>query len=239
MSEYKLKLAVFEGPLDLLLHLIEKNQLDIYDIPIAEVTGQYLNYIGQLEEFNIDIASEFLVLAATLLQIKSRMLLPRTAQISELPEEEDDPRRDLVERLLEYKKYKHLAAILADFLAQRELVYTRCPQEIAARVSMPTGLTVNDLLTAFAGLWESVVTDCALITPENISIQDKMFDIIYLLERNRGKIEFFDTIIRCGSHSEAVCSFIALLELIRMKRVTVSQQKSFAPIYITLRRDML
>ncbi len=239
MNEYTLKLDIFEGPLALLLHLIEKNQIDIYDIPIAEVTGQYIDYLGQLEEFNIDIASEFLVMAATLLQIKSRMLLPRPVQSDDTSEEEGDPRQELVERLLEYRKYKQLAAVMEELSRQRELFFTRKPQEIPDKIFMrEENWDINDLLAAFTGLWESMTDNCALIMREHFSIQDKMEDIVYLLERNCGKLEFARTFIRSGSHSEIIASFIALLELIRMKRVIVSQEKSFAPIIIRLRGDM-
>ena len=111
MPDYRIKLEIFEGPMDLLMHLIEKNQIDIYDIPIAVVTEQYLTYLKALEEFNIDIASGFLLMAATLLQIKSRMLLPpRPSQIAELTEEED-PRQELVDRLIEYRKFKDLSIV--------------------------------------------------------------------------------------------------------------------------------
>jgi len=240
MNEYTLKLDIFEGPLALLLHLIEKNQIDVYDIPIAEVTGQYIEYISQLEEFNIDIASEFLVMAATLLQIKSRMLLPRPVQNNDTTEDEGDPRQELVERLLEYRKYKQLAAVMEELSRQRELFFTRKPQEIPDKVFIREGnWNIDDLLIAFTGLWESMTDDYALIVREHFSIQDKMQDIVYLLECNCGKLEFSRTLIRSGSHSEVIASFIALLELIRMRRVIVSQEKSFAPIIIRLRRDMV
>ena len=111
MDEYKVKVEAFEGPMALLMHLIEKNQLDIYDIPIAMVSEQYLLYIRAMEEFNIDVASEFLVMAATLLQIKSRMLLPKPPPLEELIEE-IDPRQELVERLLEYRKFKYATGLM-------------------------------------------------------------------------------------------------------------------------------
>ena len=112
MEDYKFKLDAFEGPMDLLMHLIEKNKIDIYDIPIAELTRQYLDYLDKFREFNMEIASSFLVMAATLLQIKSRMMLPKTKQ--EETAEEEDPRLELVQRILEYRKFKQVSQVLGD-----------------------------------------------------------------------------------------------------------------------------
>ncbi len=236
MSDYKIKLEVFEGPIALLMYLIEKDQLDIYDIPIARVTEQYLAYLKALNEFNIDIASEFLVMAATLLQIKSRMLLPKPAQSSEtFEQEEEDPRQELVERLLEYRKFKQMAKMFDDLARQREQHFTRQPQQFATQYLLPEGLTLDILLSAFATLWESTVNDYALIDREEISVQNKMQDIIRLLYQHNGKLEFGQTLVRTGTRSEIVAAFLALLELIRLKRVTVRQEKSFAPIYLILR----
>lgn len=235
MSEYKIKLEVFEGPMALLMHLIEKDQLDIYDIPVARVTEQYLAYLKALKEYNIDIASEFLVMAATLLQIKSRMLLPKPVQAAETSvEEEIDPRQELVERLLEYRKFKQMAKIFDNMAQQREHYFTRTPQQFPTQLSLPEGLTVDILLRAFAAIWESAVNDFALIDREEISVQDKMQDIIRLLYQHKGRLEFSQTVIRTGTRSEVVAAFLALLELIRLKRVTVCQEKSFAPIYLIL-----
>ena len=234
MSDYKIKLEVFEGPLDLLMHLIEKNQIDIYDIPIAVITEQYIAYLKALEEFNIDIASSFLLMAATLLQIKSRMLLPRPSQIVESAEEED-PRQELVDRLLEYRKFKDMSIMMGDLLRQREHFFTRLPEEIPVRIPLPLGLNINDLVASFAAVWESSIDDYELVSREEFSIQDKMYDIIHLLYKYKGKIEFHQTLIRKGTRSEVVAAFLALLELVKLQRVLVSQQERFSTIYITLK----
>jgi Uncharacterized conserved protein len=232
-DEYKIKLETFEGPLALLMHLIDKSQIDIYDIPIAEVTEQYLAYIRAMEEFNIDVASEFLVMAATLLQIKSRMLLPKPPA-AEQPAEEEDPRQELVERLLEYRRFKQMAATLEDMLHEREQYVARPPGYFATKIVLPDGLKVDELIEAFAAVWESSVDDYALITREEISIQDKMQDILLLLRKNSGRLEFAQTLIRSGSRTEMVTAFLALLELIRLRRIRIEQECSFGPIYLSL-----
>jgi segregation and condensation protein A len=234
MPDYKIKLEIFEGPMDLLMHLIEKNQIDIYDIPIAVVTEQYITYLKALEEFNIDIASGFLLMAATLLQIKSRMLLPRPSQIVELTEEED-PRQELVDRLLEYRKFKDMSVVMEEMLKQREHFFTRLPEEFPIKIPLPSGLNINDLVVAFAAVWESSIDDYELVSREEFSIQDKMYDIIHLLYKYKGTIEFHQTLIRKGTKSEVIAAFLALLELVKLQRVLISQQGRFSTIYITLK----
>ncbi|WWV70911.1 Segregation and condensation protein A [Sporomusa ovata DSM 2662] len=231
---YSIKLDAFEGPLALLMHLIEKNQVDIYDIPIATITEQYLDYLKAMEQFSIDVASEFLVMAATLLQIKSRMLLPRPV-VLEATEEGIDPRQELVERLIEYRKFKQISLLLTKLGHEREQYVTRFPQEFAKQFPLPEGLCLDDLLKAFAALWESSIPEFAEIAPEQISVKDKMQDIITLLRNNNGQLEFNRTIIRTGSRSEFIAAFLALLELIRLKQIVIYQQKPFAPIGLTLK----
>ena len=186
MSDYKIKLEVFEGPMALLMHLIEKNQLDIYDIPIAVVTEQYLAYLQALEEFNIDIASDFLLMAATLLQIKSRMLLPKLPKIIEETDDEGDPRQELVDRLLEYRKFKQMSTVMEDMMKERERFFTRLPQDFELEVPLPRGLKLDDLLAAFAAVWESSIDEYELVAREEFSVQDKIYDIIHLLYKHKG-----------------------------------------------------
>lgn len=230
---YKIKLETFEGPLALLMHLIDKNQIDIYDIPIAVVTEQYLAYIRAMEVFNIELASEFLVMAATLLQIKSRMLLPKPPAAEEAAEE-TDPRQELVQRLLEYRRFKQAAAELEEMLREREKFVARPPGHFATRIVLPEGLRLDDLIEAFAAVWESAVDEFAFIAREEISVQDKMQDILLLLRKQGGRLEFAQTLIRSGSRTELVTAFLALLELIRLRRITISQERSFGPIYLSL-----
>lgn len=237
MDEYKIKLEVFEGPMALLMHLIEKNEIDIHDIPIAKVTEQYLAYLKALEEFDIDIASEFLVMAATLVQIKSRLLLPRPEYISESEEESVDPRQELVERLLEYRKFKQLAMILEEMSGRRQRYYTRPPQEFEEQVLLPSGLTVNDLLKALMALLTDEEVNYAVVEYEEVSIQDKMTEILNLLADNNGKLEFTGTITKSGSRHEKIAAFLAMLELIKLRRIVVEQHIRFGPIYLMLKKE--
>lgn len=236
MSDYKIKIEVFEGPLDLLMHLIEKNQLDIYDIPIASITEQYLEYLKALEVFNIDIASEFLVMAATLLQIKSRLLLPKPPKIVDENEESNiDPRQELVEKLIEYRKFKQVAGLFENMVKDRERFFTRQPLTFETPIPLPVGMKLDDLIRAFAAVWESAIEDYALVSREEISIQDKMYDIVQVLSQRQGCVEFCDTIIRTGSRGEVIAAFLALLELIRLKRIAIRQDYAFGPIHLILR----
>ena len=234
MSEYNIKLEVFEGPVDLLLHLIEKNKIDIYDIPIAIITEQYLGHLETMEEFNIDIASEFLVMAATLLQIKSRMLLPKPIKITE-SFEEDDPRQELLNKLLEYRQFKQMTTMLETMKQNREHFFARDRQEFQTKVSLPEGLKVDDLIKAFMSLWESSIDDYSLVMREEFSVQDKMYDIMQLLYKHQGQVEFSQTMIRKGTRTEVIAAFLALLELIKLKRVTVVQKDKLGSIHILLR----
>lgn len=235
MSDYKIKLEFFEGPMALLMHLIEKNQLDIYDIPIAIVTEQYLEYLQKLETFNIDIASEFLLMAATLLQIKSRMLLPKLPKIIDEIDDEGDPRQELVDRLLEYRKFKQMSTVMEDMMKERERFFTRLPQEFDIEVPLPVGLKLDDLLAAFAAVWESSIDEYEVVAREEFSVQDKIYDIIHLLYKHKGKIEFSQAVIRRGTRAEVIATFLALLELIKLQRVTIHQEENFGPIFITLK----
>mgnify|MGYP003606938413 FL=1 len=230
---YTVRLEVFEGPLSLLMHLLEKHKVDIYDIPIAVITEQYLDYLRQMEKFNMEVASEFIVMAATLLQIKSRMLLPKPLQAEET--EEEDPRQELVKKLHEYRKFKQIAALLEEMSQERSRVFTRLPQVFDMPVPMPEGLTVDDLLHAFAAVWESTAEDYALVAREEISVQEKMADILHVLRHLGGKAEFSQTLIRTKTKVEIVAAFMALLELIRLQRISISQQAVFEPIYIQIR----
>ncbi|WP_408631253.1 segregation and condensation protein A [Methylomusa anaerophila] len=219
------------------MHLIEKDKIDIYNIPIAGITEQYLNFLHAMHAFDIEVASEFLVMAATLLHIKSCMLLPRPAISEPVEMKEEDPRQELVDRLLEYRKYKQAAALLEQLAQEREKFHTRLPQKLVKQLILPEGLTVDDLLQAFANVWESTLNNdtYAVVTREEISVKDKMQDIIALLRKSNGKMKFDKTIIRTGSRTEVIAAFLALLELLRLKRISVSQECEFASIYLVLK----
>jgi len=237
MEDYKIKLDAFEGPMDLLMHLIEKNKIDIYDIPIAELTRQYLDYLDKFREFNMEIASSFLVMAATLLQIKSRMMLPKVPKEDGEPEE--DPRFELVQRILEYRKFKQVSQVLGDMAGVQERFVAREPMELPVHHLPPGNLSLRQLVEAFhtvLSVKEELSIPKALVEPEEYSIKDKMEDIILLLGRSRGKLLFSEA-FRSGTRSELIVTFLALLELMKLRAVTVKQQRSFAEIYICVREE--
>lgn len=224
------KIQVFEGPLDLLLHLIEKNKIDIYDIPIVEITEQYIGYLRNLQEFDMELASEFLVMAATLLQIKSRMLLPKEAREDE--DEGEDPRQQLVEMLVEYRRIKKAAQNLrylkeeADRYASREPMFANLVERYVP--SYP----VRDLLLALANvLRETGGRPLAYIEPQAFSVQEKMAEI---LQRLQGSAQGFllSELFASGKAGEKVAAFLGVLELLKMGLITISQHQAFAPIYI-------
>ena len=237
MEDYKIKIDAFEGPMDLLMHLIEKNKIDIYDIPIAELTRQYLDYLDKFREFNIEIASSFLVMAATLLQIKSRMMLPKAPKEEGAPEE--DPRLELVQRILEYRKFKQVSQVLGDMAGVQERFVAREPMELPVHHLPPGNLSLRQLVEAFHTVLtvkEELSIPKALVEPEEYSIKDKMENIILLLGRSRGKLLFSEA-FRSGTRSELTVTFLALLELMKLRTVTVKQQRSFAEIYICVREE--
>ncbi len=235
-EEYSIKLEGFEGPMALLLHLIEKNRIDIYDIPVAAVAEQYLAYLRAWSEFNMEVATEFLTMAATLLLIKSRMLLPKPVKTEETDgADEEDPRAALVEKLIEYRRYREAGDALLQLLRLRQRYVHRMPQVFAVQRSLPSGLTIEDLLAAFSSLWENVAEEFRTIAREEITVQDKMEDIAGLLESFGGRMEFRQALKRSGSKAEIVSAFLAILELIRMRRIRVQQPEAFGPMFLTWR----
>ncbi|HBT79799.1 MAG: segregation/condensation protein A [Selenomonas sp.] len=237
MEKYQFKLEGFEGPLDLLLHLIEKNKIDIYDIPIAELTEQYLAYLDKFREFNIEIASSFLVMAATLLQIKSRMMLPKPPKEDEA--EEEDPRRELVERLLEYRKFKQISAVLGEMHAVQEQFVTRDPLPLPVHHLPPGNLSLRKLVEAFHTVLQvkkELHIPEALVQPEHWSIKGQMTHLLDALRAHAGKMEFAAA-FAAGSRDELIMTFLALLELLKRQQVRAVQAHVFAPIMLALRPD--
>jgi len=233
-EDYRVRLDAFEGPLDLLMHLIEKNKLDIYDIPIAELTEQYLAYLGKFREFNMEVASSFLVMAATLLQIKSRMMLPRRDEEEEEPEE--DPRLELVRRLLEYRKFKKVSSLLGEMAGTQGRYVSREPLPLPVHHLPPEHLSLTQLLRAFNSVLQvkaELAIPEALVAPETYSIQGKMEDLLSLLAKAEGWVLFSEAFSE-GSRTELIVTFLALLELIKLKAVTVRQRQNFAEIYICI-----
>lgn len=229
-SNLSLKLTAFEGPLDLLMHLIERDKIDIYDIPIVSITEQYIAYLRSMSEFDMEVASEFLVMAATLLQIKSRMLLPKE-ELAEGEEEEADPRQQLVEMLVEYRRIKRAAVELtllkqdADRFWQRPPMFANYVERTIAQYSP------QDLLLALACMTNNEGRPAAYIEPQAFSVQEKMTEILHKLQSSpRGFI--LSDLLQSGQRGETVAAFLGVLELLKMSMITISQAQAFAPIYI-------
>jgi segregation and condensation protein A len=227
--EYKVRLEQFEGPLDLLLFLIKKEEIDIYDIPIAAITEQYLGYIGVLEFLDLGLAGEFLVMAATLMRIKARMLLPRESADEE---EIDDPRRDLVHQLLEYQKFKQAASDFEAMEYQRTMLFTR-PELDWEGAEPPEEMDYNlfDLMMALKQVLDRAEERPMEIAVEEVSIEEKMD---YLRERVQpGKrVPFADLFEPGADRIEIIVTFLALLELLKLGILRFRQTKSFGTIHI-------
>ncbi|MDY7033557.1 MAG: segregation/condensation protein A [Thermodesulfobacteriota bacterium] len=230
---YNVKLKIFEGPLDLLLHLIKKNELDIYDIPIATIAEQYLEYLDLMRTLNLDIAGEFIVMAATLMHIKSKMLLPKSEEMEET-EYEEDPRAELVRRLIEYKRYKDAAKKLMDSEVLDRDVYTggRSCEVTDDKQEDLHELNIFELIEAFERvLKENAPQGLFHIAAERMSVNDKIIEII---DRMTGvtSISFRSLFSETSERQELILTFLALLELIKLRIVRVIQIEPFEPIRI-------
>lgn len=234
-SDYKVKLEVFEGPLDLLLYLVKRDELDIYDISLERITGQYLAYLQAFKELNIEVAGEFVVMAATLLYLKSRSLLPRDLQAPDDDVEEDDPRWDLIRQLIEYKKFKEAAAQLQDRALQQENIFTRAGDS-AVEGNAPIRLGevgIFQLIHAFQEVTKRLEARQELqeIFGENFTVSDKIEAILSHVRGGRS-LNFSELFVGATVRVEIIVTFLALLELIRLKQVRAVQTGSFGEIHI-------
>ena len=236
-SDYKVKLEVFEGPLDLLLYLIKKEEVDIYDIPIERITNQYMEYLTLMQMLNLEGAGEFLVMAATLMYIKSRMLLPVDQQVADSEEEGgEDPRWELIRQLVEYKKFKDAALQLGRREEEQSKVFPRQAAELDASADAKAPLaevSIFDLINAFNDVLKkaSARDDFREIIEERFTVSDKIEEILYSL-RDRAEIVFSELFAQAMSRAEIVVTFLALLELIRLKRLKVRQETAFGEIHV-------
>jgi segregation and condensation protein A len=230
---YQVKLPLFEGPLDLLLFLIHRDQIDIHDIPIARITEEYLGYLRFMEYLQLDVAAEFMVMAATLMSIKSQMLLPRPELTGELFEE--DPRQELVQRLLEYRLYKTAAQELLEREQQARLVYSRPgespPDEIDTEEDL-LEVSIFELISAFEQIMATQPeADAHHVILETYSVTERCNYILNLLIDER-KVSFGEVLRSEGGPMVMVVTFLALLELMRTQRVAVRQKEAFGQIWI-------
>jgi len=235
MSEYKVKFEVFEGPLDLLLYLIKKEEVDIYEVNLTKLATQFIEYIELMREFDLEIAGEFLVMASTLMYIKSRELLPVDQQVQVEGEEEGiDPRWELIRQLVEYKKFKDAAAQLQGLEERQEGIFPRVPGKLEFENALPAGrpdVSIFDLLNAVNGVLKRFGTreDRRDIFEDKWTVSEKIETILRIIA-DRGRALFSELFEGVTSRSEIVVTFLALLELIRLKQLACSQTAEFAEI---------
>jgi len=228
-EELKLVLGEFAGPMDLLLYLIRQEQVSIYDIPIARITDEYLRYLRMMQGMDITVASDFLVMAATLIEIKSRMLLPRDPAVSEEELQADDPRRELVERLLEHQKYKAAAEMLWSRATVEQAVYTRAPIE-TDKENPEVSAGAFDLLRVFqmilARKREEVLME---IEREEVSMA-QMIERLRNMIFSAGELNMREFFERAETRRELVLAFLSVLELVRTTEIRLFQRQTFGDI---------
>ncbi len=234
-QSYQVKLEQFEGPLDLLLFLIKQEEINIYDIPIARITEQYLSYVQRIPISDLESAGEFLLMAATLMRIKARMLLPKS---SEGEEAEEDPRRELVDRLLEYQKFKEAATTLRGLQKDRALFFARGAKEVLPETGDAPDLepaTLYDLMKAFGSVLERARHyESHAVEQEGFSIEETAAEIMNRLDRSP-RVLFEDLFVDGVSRLQIVVTLVALLDLVRTRRVDIGQTRRFGEIWIEKR----
>jgi segregation and condensation protein A len=232
---FRLEIAAFEGPLDLLLHLIQSHELDILDLPIAFITEKYLAYLSMMDSLKLDVVSEYLVMAATLAHIKSKMLLPAAPadQDDDSIEDMGDPREELVRRLLEYQKYKAAAEDLAGRgLAGRDIFTRGAPAEEAKGEAPLGGMTLFNLLDAFNRVLKRANAEFSReITAERVTIQDRMTELLDLLQEKK-RIVFDELFEGYVTNYDLVVTFMAMLEMGKQRLIRLYQTDPYSPIYL-------
>lgn len=236
--ELDLKINEFEGPLDLLLHLIKENKMDIFDIKIEEITEQYLSYIRKQESMNLEIDSEYLVLASELIEIKSKLLLPHEKEVFD--EEESDPREELMNRLLEYQAYKEITKTLKEKELIRQEIYTKAPSSLKEFVDNDTDIkmdiTLDDLVDAFQKFLERKKESKPLatkVTENEITVSSRRSDIKMLLSKGK-KVSFFK-LFPVYTKEYVVATFLAVLEMVKNKEIIITQNDTFDDIVCEVR----
>lgn len=236
-----LKLNEFEGPLDLLLHLIRQSKMDIYDIKIAEITDQYMKYLAENQRYRLEIAGDYFVMAATLMNIKSQMLLPQPEEVDE-EEEVDDPREDLVEQLLEYQRYKHAANQLKDKEEFRRQEYTRPAMHVPREMVSPhvePGVTIDQLQAAFIQVLKNhrlAQPVIETVAAEKVSVAERMKTVIATVKQ--GPVRFDELFARDRNRDQLVTTFLAVLELSKHHRIAMQQAELFGPIILVEGKDI-
>lgn len=231
--EYEVKIDAFEGPLDLLLHLIKESKVDIWDIKIVDITDQYLNYIKSMENLNLNIASEYLVMASELVEMKSKMLLPRYHEENE--EEEEDPREQLIQKLIEYQKYKDMTKNFKELEEVRHEFYTKAPESLKQYVKEDTiissDVTLDDLMKAFQKFLERKQLEKPLsttVTKREITVEERRTSIRNILKEKK-KVDFFELFEEI-TKEYIVVTFLAILEMAKKQELMIYQENNFEQI---------
>lgn len=239
MSDYRVQFEVFEGPLDLLLHLVKKQEVDIYQVNLAKIANEFIEYLNRMRELDLEVAGEFVVMAATLIYIKSRELLPKDQQVIAREEEEDtdDPRFELIRRLVEYKKFKDAAALLQVREGEQENIYARRPAKLEFEEAEPaanrTPASLFDLVNAVSSILKRYGSreDVREILADPWTVSEKIEEVRqWVLSRETFK--FSDLFTGARNRIEVVCTFLAVLELIRMKQIICLQSEAFGEIEV-------
>ena len=238
--DYNVKIDEFEGPLDLLLHLVNISNISIYDISIDEITKQYLDYINKMEELNINVASSYLVMAAELMEIKSRSLLPNNREEENSLEEEEVSRESLINRLIEYQKYKEVTKEFRELEKDRRDVHTKAPSKVSdivdRKILNDTGIGIDDLVNAF----ENYLKRKDMERPINTKVTNKEYSVRKRKESIReylkinGKVEF-TSLFKEYNKSYIIVTFLSILELSKESVITITQDGNFAMIYLELK----
>ena len=232
-DDYQLKLAVFEGPFDLLLYLIKKNQIDIYDIPIAKITEEYLAYIDMMRKLSLDVASEFIVIAATLIYIKAKMLLPKDEI---LEGEEEDPRNELVQHLVEYSMFKEISERMRIYEAKKRDLFERLYPLNVSKDEQELVLDVYALVKAMDSVLERLKEKKMVIIPgETVKVKDRMYELIDRLKAANESVSFFELVSANNNRLYIIALFLATLELMRLKVIACYQDTTFADIRIYIK----
>lgn len=238
--DYEVKINDFEGPLDLLLHLIKESNVDIYDISIEDVTKQYLDYIKKMEELNLSIASEYLIMAAELIEIKSKMLLPKRQMDNS--EEEIDDREDLINRLIEYQKYKEVTSKLKEFRNDRDMFYTKDPSSLNEYKNENTTIDLqvdfNDLMDAFQKYLERKKLEKPLntkITKKELSVHERSIKIKNILKEKK-QVNFND-LFDIINVPYVVVTFLSILDLVKKNEIILTQNDNFSDISLSMRGE--
>lgn len=244
---YEVKLDAFEGPLDLLLHLIHRLEIDIYDIPMKEITAQYMEHLRAMQVLELNEASEYLVMAATLLEIKSKMLLPiHEGELDdiELEVDEVDPRDELVARLIEYRKFKQAAQTLQQREEERVQMYTRPPTDLSQymkeeQLQLELSVNVYDMVAAFQKMLKRRKMRAPLSTrvaKQGLSVKQQMRTVVDTLKRLEGRCEFTD-LFEADDRETLVVTFLSLLELMKRQVIDVAQQNNFEQLFVQLKEE--